>query len=148
MRLDLNDFAFISCEKEFEISSYNTIEKHLWYSNYREIDLFIYKGTAYTWVVPDFYRRPYLYRFLKDKLDFAIYTEDRAAALLEIIYKIYNTGFCHGDLYSRNIESLINRQHNWMEDDTIMASELLGLLAKNMKLGRLVHAWGYYYHYS
>ncbi|KAE8400505.1 hypothetical protein BDV37DRAFT_257344 [Aspergillus pseudonomiae] len=221
MRLDSNDFAFISCEKESETSSvfqvslqgrlclmkvYHTIEKQPWHPNYREIDPFLCESAAYArlkerglcqeGVVPDFYGvieqidpiqwRPHLNRFLKDKLrpnaillefipnikqiDLATYTEDRAAALLEILDKIHDAGVCHGDPYPRNMvvqpetgrvlwidfdraqtvsdSSITNRQRSWMEDDTLMTSELLDLLAKDVNLGQLVHAWGYYYHYS
>ncbi|OJI84684.1 hypothetical protein ASPTUDRAFT_40698 [Aspergillus tubingensis CBS 134.48] len=98
------------------------------------------------------------------------YTEDRAAALLSIIQQIHEAGICHCDPYPRNMmvqpetdrvlwidfdraqtvsdESITDRHHSWMEDDTLMTAELLDFLAKDMKLGKLFHAWGYYYHYS
>ncbi|PYH69411.1 uncharacterized protein BO88DRAFT_461677 [Aspergillus vadensis CBS 113365] len=98
------------------------------------------------------------------------YTEDRAAALLSIIQKIHEAGICHCDPYPRNMmvqpetdrvlwidfdraqtvsdESITDRHHSWMEDDTLMTAELLDFLAKDRKLGKLDHVWGYYYHYS
>ncbi|OGM42770.1 hypothetical protein ABOM_008153 [Aspergillus bombycis] len=154
------------------------------------------RGLCQQGVVPDFYGvieqidpiqwQPHFNRFLKDKLplnaillefilnlkqiDLTTYTEDRAAALLQIIHQIHDAGVCHGDPYPRNMVvqpetgrvlwidfdraqtvsegSITNRQRDWMEDDTLMASELLDLLAMDVKLGQLVHAWGYYYHYS
>ncbi|PYH32028.1 uncharacterized protein BO87DRAFT_441517 [Aspergillus neoniger CBS 115656] len=79
------------------------------------------------------------------------YTEDRAAALLSIIQQIHEAGICHCDPYPRNImvqpetdrvlwidfdraqtvsdESITDRHHSWMEDDTLMTAELLDFLA-------------------
>ncbi|GKZ25742.1 hypothetical protein AbraIFM66951_002395 [Aspergillus brasiliensis] len=98
------------------------------------------------------------------------YTEDRAAALLSIIQTIHDAGICHGDPYPRNmavqpetgrvlwidfdhaqtfpVGPITERQRGWMEDDTLMAAELFEFLAKDVKLGKLEHAWGYYYHFS
>ncbi|KAE8405581.1 hypothetical protein BDV37DRAFT_293044 [Aspergillus pseudonomiae] len=175
---------------------YHTIEKQPWHPTYREVDPFLCESAAYQGVVLDFYGvieqidplqwQPHLNRFLKDKLlpnavllefipnikqiDLATYTEDRAAALLQIIHQIHDAGVCHGDPYPQNMVvqpetgrvlwidiyraqtvfegSITDRQRDWIEDDALMASELLDLLAKDVKLGQLFHAWGYYYHYS
>ena len=116
--------------------------------------------------------QPHLNRFLKDKLlpnavllefipnikqiDLATYTEDRAAALLQIIHQIHDAGVCHGDPYPQNMVvqpetgrvlwidlyraqtvfegSITDRQRDWIEDDALMASELLDLLVRNLAL--------------
>ena len=100
------------------------------------------------------------------------YTEDRAAALLSIIQQIHEAGICHCDPYPRNMmvqpetdrvlwidfdraqtvsdESITDRHHSWMEDDTLMTAELLDFLVRDLAfllyladwvLGKGYEAW-------
>ncbi|KAE8320914.1 hypothetical protein BDV39DRAFT_212971 [Aspergillus sergii] len=96
------------------------------------------------------------------------YTEDRAATLLQILREIHKAWVYHGDPYPRNMMvqpetgrvlwidfdraqtfptgPITDRQHGWMEDDTLMTVDLLDRLGQDVKTGKLERAYPYYYY--
>ncbi|KAE8143742.1 hypothetical protein BDV38DRAFT_266895 [Aspergillus pseudotamarii] len=131
------------------------------------------RGLCEQGILPDFYASPtraILLEYVSNmqKIDITTYTEDRAATLIQTLRKIHEARVHHGDPYPRNMMvqletgrvlwidfdrsqtfptgPIADRQHGWMEDDTIMTVDLLGRLGQDMKAGRLDQAYSYYYY--